>query len=69
VWTEELETQNNILDAGMILNLLREGLVVPQKRGGMAMRCEILVFRLWIFGTLYFVDILKLGTNLRAENT
>ena len=61
--TQELKAQDNILDAGVILHLLGQSLVVPEKGGGFGSGHKVLIFRIGIFGAFDFKQEVELSTK------
>lgn len=61
--TQELKSQDNILDAGVILHLLGESLVVPEQGGGFGSGHKVLIVRIGIVGAFDFEQEVELSTK------
>ena len=61
--TQELKSQDNILDTGVILHLLGQSLVVPEKGGGFGSGHKVLIVRIGIFGAFDFKQEVEFSTK------
>jgi hypothetical protein len=63
VGAEELKSQDNILDTGVILHFLGQRLIVSEKRRRFARGHKVLILRFRIFGTLDPKQEVQLSTK------